>query len=97
MGPGLLHYPTRSKVGGLPINIYGDELAGTLARAWLHKMQFFFELAVVQGMGCAYTAEDIAGYNEPPDFSVMQERAGEDAQVRRRVSQIRRLFSRPTG
>ena len=79
------------------LNVYGDEIAGTLARAWVHKMQFFLELALVRGMGCAYTADDIAGYEEPPDFSELEQNTREQAAIRRRVLQIRRLFSRPTG
>jgi hypothetical protein len=64
------------KTHGLPVSarfaksMYGDALAGTLSRAWCHKMQWHFSRAPDTGAGAGGCRSEPSGtYTEPEELT----------------------------
>jgi len=73
------------------LSVYGEHVAGVLARAWAGKMQYMFNLCCSQGDTVALTAEQLAGWQEPSDLTQVAQNKKVPAILARRIRQIREL------
>lgn len=74
---------------------YTEANAAILARAWCHRMQYFYDLEVVSG-GAAYSfaPEDCRAYVEPTELSrLCVDWAGRHKKGSDRIQALRRMFS----
>ena len=60
------------------LSVYSEHGAGIMARAWCHRMEYYFNIWVEAAEGYAYTNDDHEAYTEPSDFeaSLPMYRAG---------------------
>ena len=66
------------------------DVCGILVRAWCHKMQFLYDLEIsLGGPEYRFRAADIAGYEEPAEFTELAAGAPAASETARRVRQIR--------
>ena len=78
------------------MDLYTPAGAASLARAWCHRMQFFFNLYVSGGLDVrhAFTAEQMEAYEEPTELAaLMADPVLQGEGLTRRIAQIRKLFS----
>ena len=75
------------------INRYGSDTCGILARAWCHKMQWYYnvELLSPEGEATVFSPDHHSAYLEPTEF---QHLVAHDTRpfLVERVTQIRNLF-----
>ena len=87
-------FPLLSMSASWSIALYGDDACLVLARAWIHRMYYFFRIWVDAGSSLAhiYTAGDLLAYVEPLSF--VQLAVGANSSLAARILQIRSLCSR---
>ena len=73
---------------------YGSSHAGILARGWCHKMQYFFNIAVLRGNDCHFTSAEVEAYEEPTEFSNLAREVSARSPEMKRIRDIRALFPR---
>ena len=72
--------------------LYTQDVAGVLARSWMHKMQHFLDLACSHtDLGWNFTVAEITGYREPAELADLLQASGYPKCVYRRGLQIRSL------
>ena len=82
----------KPKTATLHYAVHGDDVANILARAWCHRMQHYFNVAISRGsLHQDFSVADIAFYEAPTEFERLLE-APYRAAVARRVDQIRNSF-----
>ena len=80
--------------GRYEVNVYPDGTSAVLARAWAHRMQFFFNAhKVVPVQKGAFSIGTVNSYVEPTEFTRFATGYGGAAPYSKRVLQIRKLFS----
>jgi hypothetical protein len=76
------------------ISAYGEDLAHTLASAWMHKVSFFWDAWVDAGRpDDMLWPPVVAGYEEPAAFRAIVD-AGASVALQRRLQRIRGLVPR---
>ena len=71
---------------------YSHDGASFLANAWVHRMQWMFQLWLEKGThGDTLSEEDLAAYQEDPAFQDWVSSLGADAAAHGRITQIRGL------
>ena len=70
---------------------HGPAIPAVLARAWCHRMQFFFNKDAELGADAPFTDELIVTYQETSEFERLCEQNAGNATVMARVAQIRRI------
>ena len=72
---------------------YDEGTAGILGRAWCHKMQWFYNKAILhENLRYIFTLAECQLYAEPTELTVLANTSTINSVVTRRVSQIRSLF-----
>jgi hypothetical protein len=76
------------------MDLYTPAGAATLARAWCHKMQWFFNLTETVGLGDenVFTKEQFDAYSEPTELGALLADPAAPKGVGRRADQVRKLF-----
>ena len=76
------------------ISVYGEANCGILARAWIHKMQYFMDIARVRGLGSNFTEAESHGYQAPQEVLVIDHELAVEADRRlaSRLRHIQQLF-----
>ena len=79
------------KSHGFSLSLYGQDGAKTLAKAWCHKLNFFYSLHAINAVAepFAFTEEDIRSYIEPADLTELA--ACDHAATLQRIAQLREL------
>ena len=74
-------------------SVYGPDIPGILARAWAHRMQFFFnsELGHPDCQALVCTPEFVATYKEASEMTRLAEAQAGKPAVMARIEQIRRI------
>ena len=76
------------------IDLYGLEIANTLARTWMLKMQHFYDIATDHVDGIyKWTDKERETWHEPLDFTQLQPVAARDKDTRKRMAPIVELFA----
>ena len=76
------------------INASSQPVAAVMARAWVHRMQHFYDLELQSGTeGAQFSLADIASYQEPSEFQRVALSLATHPLGAQRVVQIRRLFT----
>ena len=75
------------------ISAYSFQWACILARAWAHRMQYFFNKAkLVEEYAVGFSRAEVAAYNEPLELAAAATALSHNAKAMARVVAIRRLF-----
>ena len=77
------------------MDLYGDDLAVTLARGYCHKLQHFFNLELTSSRGFAFviTPAVFDAYEEPTDFARVAIEFTTFREAVARIQKIRGLLS----
>ena len=61
-----------------------------MARAWAHRMQYFYDLVVeANDLRIAYTEDMVASYQEPPEITALDSDCVPRPKVRERLRVVR--------
>ena len=75
------------------ISVYTFGHAAVFARAWCHRMQYFFNLACeAEDYMCGFSLEQISAYEAPTEFTAAAQALGHERACSRAAAQIRELF-----
>ena len=79
-----------NKTARFDLSMYSEHGAGIMARAWCHRMEYYFSIWVEAAEGYAYTNDDHEAYTEPNDFEAFA--ADAQGRVLQRVEQVRAIL-----
>ena len=79
-----------NKTARFDLSMYSEHGAGIMARAWCHRMEYYFSIWVEAAEGYAYTNDDHEAYTEPNDFEAFA--ADVQGRVLQRVEQVRAIL-----
>ena len=76
------------------VSAYGQVACNVLARAWCHRMQYYYNLELTDalGEGKVFTQADVDAYLAPTEFVQLVESRPHSAQLAKRIVQITALF-----